>query len=55
MKLRSSSEEGAMEVESLEPGVIGVETVERHDGGERQDVLIGSILLYTTMKIPTVT
>ena len=29
--------------------------VERHDGGERQGVLMGSILLYTTMKIPTVT
>ena len=29
--------------------------VERHDGGERQDILMGSILLYTTMKIPTVT
>ena len=29
--------------------------VERHDGGERQDVLMGSMLLYTTMKIPTIT
>ena len=34
---------------------LQAQSVEWHDGQEEQGVLMGSTLLYTTIKIPTVT